>query len=200
MSCNNSCTETLRANKNCITLTPHRCKSSPLSIRQRSGVELLSHTLWIVWRHGSPGSLPQHAMGLSDGGATAKLCIGRIGSRLTNFVSKSQKPSGISAEDIAFLVFGEKRGGGSADCYTEGFGPLHIVGSIHDTLRKTRLDNATQICMKLGLGQTPIDNGDIQIDLRMCVEQTEQFVQEGPSRVTDIDPHFGMTDKHIFQE
>src|SRR5918994_3106412 len=116
------------------------------------------------------------------------------------FLAQAQKSCGVVIEDIALLRLRQEwRLFDRLDGWLDDARPDHLVGAKHDAVTVTRFDDLLQIPIEGGPRFGVHDARDIDIDLRVCEQQSAQIGNEWISGVHDVDTQTRMPHEHFLQ-
>ena len=93
------------------------------------------------------------------------------------FFTETEEPRGVVVEDVALLLFRQQ------GCFVDDGDraldrsrPDHLIRSEHDAIGEPSIDDRLQVAIKRGARLGTDDDPDVDVDLRVSVEESEGFL------------------------
>ena len=117
------------------------------------------------------------------------------------FLAQTQELCCVVVKNVSLLLgTQETRRLNGLDRHTDGLRPLHLVGTEHNALRKTRFNEGAEMVIKGVSIDDPCDRRNIAVKLRILVGYRDPFLREGEAGIFDEESEIRMTGKHILEQ
>lgn len=115
-------------------------------------------------------------------------------------IRPAEQPHGVVEKDVAALRLGEvRRRAEPRDRLRRGLGPHHLVRAEQDALAEAVDHELLKIMIHKRTRLGPVDRAQVDVDLRIGMQQRHRVIEKGPAGMHDDQLHARVTHQHLLE-